>query len=208
MNYRKKLPIFQVGNVLVDPDIFIVRFCCDLSVCKGQCCVEGQAGPPVSPAEVEHIENCMVAVADDLSPAATEVIKQQGIWYVDTDHDLDLSIVGCKDCVFTFYDQEGICLCALEKAYRTGKTSFKKPISCALYPLREKDFHNGTFGLTYKWWDVCKGALEKGKKQNLPLYQFLKDPLISRFGRDWYDQLCVMAVQLALRKLIPPIAKP
>mgnify|MGYP000848850038 FL=1 len=200
---EKKLPILQIGNVLVDSAVFTVRFCCDLSVCKGQCCVEGAAGPPITPDEVRHIESSLAIVSDDLSASAKDVIRQQGVWYIDEDRSLDVSIVGCKDCVFTCYDQHGICLCALEKAYRAGKTEWMKPISCALYPLREKDFHNGTFGFAYRWWNVCKGALEKGDELNLPLYQFLKDPLIRRFGKDWYDLLCATAKQLEIQKIIP-----
>ncbi|GAA6529403.1 hypothetical protein LPYR103PRE_13760 [Segatella asaccharophila] len=201
--HKNKLPLLQVGNVLVDPAVFTVQFCCDLAVCKGRCCVEGEAGPPVTDREVKAIEDCIPTVADDLSAAAKEVIQQQGIWYVDTDRDLDLSIVGSKDCIFTCYDRQGICLCALEKAYRAGKTEFQKPISCALYPLREKDFHNGTFGLAYRWWNVCEGALEKGRRQNLPLYLFLREPLIRRFGQEWYDLLCAAADQLKVTKRMP-----
>ena len=105
------------------------------------------------------------------------------------------SIVRGKDCVFTCYDGDN-CLCALEKAYRNGKTHFCKPISCSLYPIREKNFGNGLIGLNYHRWEVCRDAIEKGKALGLPVYQFLKEPLIRRFGEAWYQELCDVASEL------------
>ena len=102
------------------------------------------------------------------------------------------SIVRGKDCVFTCYDGDN-CLCALEKAYRNGKTHFCKPISCSLYPIREKNFGNNLIGLNYNRWNVCRDAVEKGKALGLPVYQFLKEPLIRRFGEAWYQELCEVA---------------
>ena len=102
------------------------------------------------------------------------------------------SIVRGRDCVFTCYDGEN-CLCALEKVYRQGRTGFCKPISCALYPIREKRFADGLIGLNYHKWAVCQDAIEKGKAMDLPVYQFLKEPLIRRFGEEWYQELCEVA---------------
>ena len=186
-------PIIQVGNVLLSSEILTEKFCCDLSVCKGQCCVEGDAGAPVTMEEIAEIEDCLDEVWGDLSASAQSVIDKQGVAYTDQEGDLVTSIVRGKDCVFTFYDVlEGIhdcCLCALEKAFRAGKTRFCKPVSCALYPIRAKKIGENLIGLNYNRWDVCKAAIEKGKALNLPLYQFLKDPLIRRFGEDWYQEL-------------------
>ena len=186
-------PIIQVGNVLLSSEILTEKFCCDLSVCKGQCCVEGDAGAPVTMEEIAEIEDCRDEVWGDLSASAQSVIDKQGVAYTDQEGDLVTSIVRGKDCVFTFYDDlEGIhdcCLCALEKAFRAGKTRFCKPVSCALYPIRAKKIGENLIGLNYNRWDVCKAAIEKGKALNLPLYQFLKDPLIRRFGEAWYQEL-------------------
>ena len=186
-------PIIQVGNVLLSSEILTEKFCCDLSVCKGQCCVEGDAGAPVTMEEIAEIEDCLDEVWGDLSASAQSVIDKQGVAYTDQEGDLVTSIVRGKDCVFTFYDDlEGIhdcCLCALEKAFRAGKTRFCKPVSCALYPIRAKKIGENLIGLNYNRWDVCKAAIEKGKALNLPLYQFLKDPLIRRFGEAWYQEL-------------------
>lgn len=199
------LHILQVGNVLVSPDIFTEKFCCDLSKCKGQCCVEGDAGAPVTLDETMAIEDALDTVWGDLSASAQSVIDKQGVAYTDVDGDLVTSIVGGRDCVFTCYDDitdedgttiSNCCLCALECAFRKGKTKFVKPISCALYPIREKDFGNNLFGINYNKWAICKPAVEKGKELGLHVYEFLKAPLIRRFGKEWYDELCEVAEQL------------
>ena len=189
-------PIIQVGNVLVSPDVFTQKFCCDLEACHGACCIEGDAGAPVTIEEVASIEENVDAVWNELSASAQSVIDQQGVAYVDREGDMVTSIVGRKDCVFTCY-QEGCCLCVLERAYRKAEIDFCKPISCALYPIREKALGNGLVGLNYHRWKICQCAIEKGKELNLPLYKFLKEPLIRRFGQQWYDELCVVAQQLA-----------
>ena len=216
-------PIIQVGDVLLSSEILTEKFCCDLSVCKGECCVEGDAGAPVTLDEVAAIEECLDTVWNDLSASAQAVIDKQGVAYVDNEADLVTSIVGGKDCVFTYYGDiecsmsngqcsmvngqcsmfngqcsiiKNCCLCALEKAYRAGKTSFCKPISCALYPIREKKLGEGLVGLNYNRWKVCKIAVAKGIQENLRLYEFLRDPLIRRFGDDWYQQLLDTVTEL------------
>ena len=186
-------PIIQVGDVLLSSEILTEKFCCDLSACKGQCCVEGDAGAPVTLDEIAEIEECVDEAWSDLSASAQSVIDKQGVAYTDQEGDLVTSIVRGKDCVFTFYDDlEGIhdcCLCALEKAYRAGKTKFCKPVSCALYPIREKRIGTDLIGLNYNRWHVCKMAIVKGIEENIYLYQFLRDPLVRRFGEDWYQEL-------------------
>ena len=174
--------------MLLSSEILTEKFCCDLSVCKGECCVEGDAGAPVTLDEVAEIEECLDTVWGDLSASAQSVIDNQGVAYTDQEGDLVTSIVRGKDCVFTFYEED-CCFCALEKAYRAGHTRFCKPISCALYPIREKRLGGGLVGLNYNRWDVCKMAVAKGIQENLYLYQFLRDPLIRRFGEDWYQEL-------------------
>ena len=200
------LHIVQVGDVLVSPDIFTERFCCDLDACKGCCCIEGDAGAPVTLDEIGELESCLDVVWPSLSASAQSVIDKQGVAYADVEGDLVTSIVNGKDCVFTCYEDledagsghviPHCCLCATERAYRAGKTHWCKPISCALYPIREKHFSNGLTGINYHRWDICKAAVAKGKALDLPLYVFLKDPLVRRFGQEWYDELCAVAEQL------------
>ena len=187
--------IFMVGDVLVSPDIINVKFCCDLDKCHGQCCIEGDAGAPVTLDETMEIENVLDTVWGDLSASGQAVIDKQGVAYTDEEGDLVTSIVGGKDCVFTCYEN-GCCLCALERSYRNGKTGFVKPISCSLYPVRVKDF-----GMVLVVLITITGASvlmqeKKGEELNLPLYKFLKEPLTRRFGKEWYDELCEVAEQL------------
>lgn len=193
------LPIIQVGDVLLSPDIFTEHFCCDYEKCKGICCIEGDAGAPVTMDEIASIEESLGEVWSDLSASAQSVIDRQGVAYSDLDGDLVTSIVAGKDCVFTCYDGDK-CLCALEKACRSGKTSFIKPISCALYPIREKRLSNGMVALNYHQWEVCKDARALGKKLNMPVWQFLKEPLIRRFGKEWYEELSLTAACLEERE--------
>jgi hypothetical protein len=181
-------PILEVGGVLISSDLLTEFFCCDYEKCKGVCCVEGDAGAPVTLDEIAGIEDALDTVWTDLSASAQAVIDKQGVAYTDKEGDLVTSIVHGKDCVFTCYDGDS-CLCALEKAYRQGKTRFCKPVSCSLYPIREKNFGNGVIGLNYNRWDICRDAIKKGQALGLPLYQFLKEPLIRRLGEDWYQEL-------------------
>ncbi len=182
------LPIIQVGDVLVSPDILTERFCCDLDACHGECCVEGDAGAPVTLDEVASIEDALDEVWPELSASAQTVIDRQGVAYTDVEGTLVTSIVGGKDCVFTCHEG-GCCLCALERAWRAGRIRFCKPISCALYPIREVQLSNGTVGLNYHRWNVCREAVKKGRELDLPVYKFLRGPLVRRFGEQWYKEL-------------------
>ena len=201
----KQLPsILQVEDVLISADILTERFCCDLNVCKGECCIEGDAGAPVTLDEIAAIEDSLDVVWPDMSASAQSVVDRQGVSYIDQEGDLVTSIVNGKDCVFTCYDTIDVgdgpihhwCLCAFEKAFRAGRISFCKPISCALYPIREKKLGMDLIGLNYNRWDVCKCAREKGAQLDIPVYRFLKEPLIRRFGERWYGQLETLVSEL------------
>jgi hypothetical protein len=142
-----------------------------------------------------QLEKTLPVVWDDLSVAAREVIKRQGVCYKDEEEDFVISIVNKKDCVFTCYDAAGYCRCAIEKAYRMGKTNFYKPISCHLYPIRI----HGTDtcqAVNYHRWEVCKAAVLLGEKKNIPVYKFLKGALIRKFGENWYAELELAAKEL------------
>ena len=204
MEKREIPPILEVGGVLISSEILTECFCCDYEKCKGICCVEGTDGAPVTLDEIASIEDRLDDVWPMLSASAQSVIDKQGVAYTDRDGDLVTSIVRGRDCVFTCYDGDN-CLCALECAYRQRPksqqpTAFVKPISCALYPIREKNFGNGLVGLNYHRWSVCRDAVEKGKALHLPVYRFLKEPLIRRFGEDWYQELCQVATLFDTQK--------
>lgn len=191
-------PILEVGGVLISSDILTEMFCCDYEKCKGICCVEGDAGAPVTMDEIAEMEALLDEVWPLLSASAQSVIDKQGVAYADRDGDLVTSIVRGRECVFA-REENGCWLCMLEKRARErlaaeGNASpFIKPISCALYPIREKHFSGGLVGLNYHRWAVCKDAVAKGKALGLPVYRFLKEPLIRRFGKEWYEELCEVA---------------
>lgn len=185
----------QIDDVIVSFDIFKEKFYCDINACKGECCIEGDAGAPLESKEVELLEKVLPVIWDDLSDEAKDIINKQGVCYEDVDGDLVTSIVNGKDCVFTCYDDKGYCLCAIEKAYRDGKTDFYKPISCHLYPIRVGKY--GSYkALNYHRWNVCKAAVLLGEKKDTPIYKFLKEPLIRSFGEEWYTELEIAAKEL------------
>lgn len=188
MMKEKCIPVIQIDDTLVSVDCLSEKFCCDLEACKGACCVEGDAGAPVELDEVAGIEEALPEVWPMLSASAQAVIDRQGVAYTDEEGDLVTSIVNGKDCVFTCYDEAGHCYCALEKAFREGRTRFFKPLSCHLYPIRLKKIGDGV-ALNYHRWEVCKMAVEKGRRLNLPVYRFLREPLVRRFGEAWYAEL-------------------
>ena len=191
-------PIFEIGGVLISSDILTERFCCDYEKCKGICCVEGDAGAPVKMEEVASLEEALDTVWPELPASSQSVIDRQGVVYTDKEGDLVTSIVRGRECVFA-KEENGCWLCMLEKAARqkaAANSQFIKPISCALYPIREKTFNNGLVGLNYNRWEVCRDAVLKGKAMDVRVYQFLKEPLIRRFGEAWYEELCAVANQL------------
>ena len=186
--------MFQIDNTLVSLDVVERHFICDLSKCKGACCIEGDSGAPLLKEEVAELEKALPVIWDDLSLQAQQIIDEQGVAYVDEEGDLVTSIVNNKDCVFTCYDAGGTCQCAIEKAYREGKVSFYKPVSCHLYPIRVTEYD--TFSaINFHRWKICKAAEVLGRKENLPVYKFLKEPLIRRFGEAWYEALEEIVVE-------------
>ena len=160
--------MLQIDDVVVSFDVLREKFLCNLDACKGECCIEGDAGAPVEFEEVEKLEEVLPVIWDELSPEARAVIDAQGVVYTDEEGDLVTSIVNNKDCVFTCYDGKGCCYCAIEKAYREGKTDFYKPVSCHLYPIRIGDY--GPYkAVNYHRWDVCKAAVLLGRKEDVPV---------------------------------------
>ncbi len=178
----------EIGDTVVSFDLFEQQFCCDLGVCRGQCCVDGDSGAPLEPGERAELERVLPTVWDDLSEASRAVIQRQGVAYVDCQGDLVTSIVDGRECVFSYLDADGVCKCAIEKAYREGRSAFYKPISCHLYPVRLTKYKRFT-AVNYHRWNVCACAERNGKALRLPVYKFLKTPLIRRFGEAWYTEL-------------------
>ncbi len=180
--------MLDIQNVLVSLDLAERFFCCDLDSCHGECCIEGDAGAPITKAEYERLKRLTHQVWDNLLPQAQAEIDRSGVGYIDEEGDLVTSIVDGKNCVFTCYGPDGMCQCALEKAYREGKTDFRKPISCYLYPVRITEYPTFT-AVNYHRWKICRPAEKLGRKLGIRLYQFLKEPLTARFGEAWYAEL-------------------
>lgn len=176
-------------NTLVTLDVVERFFCCDLGACLGQCCIDGDAGAPLTADEEEQIRQLLPEIWDDLLPRARQEIEQNGISYLDPEGELVTQILDNSNCVFSCYAPGGKCICAIEKAYRKGRVNFMKPISCALYPLRLKKLSNGSIAVNYHRWKICKSAEVLGRSKKIRIYQFLKEPLIRRFGQAWYDEL-------------------
>ena len=180
--------MFLIQNTLVSLDVIEKEFCCDLDTCRGCCCIEGDAGAPVSDEEVAEIEQIMPLLLSEMTKEARAVVEKQGISYLDPSGERVTSIVNDKDCIFARTDHNGWCYCLIEKAYNAGKIGFKKPISCHLYPIRLTKVGDYT-GVEYHRWDICHCARQLGKKKHIPLYQFLHEPLVRHFGEKWYAEL-------------------
>lgn len=185
----EEITMLQIKDTLVTLDLAEKFFCCDLDACHGECCIEGDAGAPITEDEKKQIEKLLPEIYDDLLPEAKRVIAEDGVAYVDEEGDLVTSIICGKNCVFTCYSESGCCLCAIERAYREGKVGFRKPMSCYLYPVRISEYPNFT-AVNYHKWKICRKAETLGRKLGIRLYQFLKEPLTERFGAEWYAELC------------------
>ena len=184
--------MLQIEDTLVSLDLIERYFHCDLQVCRGLCCIEGEAGAPLEKEEFEILREMLPAIWDDLLPKAQKVIEKQGVGYIDASGETVTSIVNGKDCVFTSYEPNGICRCAIEKAFNEKRINFRKPISCHLYPVRVTQYKNYR-AVNYNRWKICRPAETLGEKAQIPIYRFLREPLIRKFGEKWYDTLDLTA---------------
>lgn len=178
-----------VGNAVLSDDIKENFFVCDLEACKGACCVEGDAGAPLEEEETKILEEIYPLVKDYLTEEGRKVIESQGPWVIDKDGDKGTPTIGDnRECAYAQYDERGILKCGIEQAYLDGKVNFKKPISCHLYPIRVTKYDQFD-ALNYDRWDLCDPACSLGKSLQVPLYRFLKDALVRKYGEDWYEGL-------------------
>lgn len=180
--------MIEIDDKIVSADLLRECFACDLAQCKGICCVEGNAGAPLEPEEVETLAREYAAYKPFMTAEGTEAIERQGFMVVDDDGDLTTPLAGGAECAYA-YRENGITLCAVEKAWREGRTTFRKPISCHLYPIRLVRFSNGTTGLNYHRWSVCEPARRCGTRAGVPVYKTLREPIVRRFGEEFYKAL-------------------
>lgn len=178
----------EIENTLVSDDIFEKRFVCDLAACKGACCVEGDSGAPLEWEEIEILEQILDDVKPYMSKEGIERVDEVGVFTIDTDGEYVTPLVNNAECAFVVFDDRGIAKCAIEKAFRDGKVDFPKPISCHLYPIRLTELKDFT-ALNYHHWPICDPARVCGAKLDVKVYKFLKEPIIRKFGEEYFKQL-------------------
>jgi hypothetical protein len=187
--------MIAIGNTLVSDELLEKKFVCDLNACKGECCVAGDSGAPLDKEELELLEGVVEKVKPYMTKKGVKAVEKNGAWVKDSDGDYTTTLVSeGAECAFVFFDEKKIAKCAIEQAYNEGKVKWKKPISCYLYPVRITK-HKNYDAVNYHKWDICKPACECGAKMNVPVFQFLKKPLIQKYGKKWFEEL-LQAYQL------------
>ena len=197
MGHKKRFgTIVQIGDILVSEDVILEYFACDYPVCRGKCCIVGDSGAPLLEEELEPIEACYDVFSPLMREEGRKAVEEKGFFEIDRDGDLVTPLVpGSEECAFCLFEN-GNCLCSIERRFFEGKSSFRKPISCQLYPVRAVQLRNGTIGLNLHRWDICQCAFDKGRREGIRAYEFLREPLIAVYGADFYEALCVAAKQV------------
>jgi hypothetical protein len=190
--------MIEIGHALVSMDVLQKKFCCNLSACKGACCVQGDAGAPLTLVEAGDLEDYQDEISPYITAEGLISIIELGAFVYDTDGELVTPLINNKECAYTVFEN-GIAFCAVERAYRDQVIPFNKPVSCHLYPIRIKAFENYD-AVNYDTWVICNPAREEGDKNNLPVYQFVKEALIRKYGEGWYNQLDYAAKNLDFEK--------
>jgi len=180
--------MLQIQNTLVSLDLAEEFFCCDLDKCLGACCIEGDAGAPVTLDEIARLEEVLPEIKTDMLPRAVTEVEENGVAYADSEGEMVTTLLDNANCAFCTFGKGGVCLCAIDKAYREGRVNWRKPASCALYPVRIKQYPSFT-AVNYHRWRICRDAIENGRRHGIRLYQFLEGPLTDYFGAAWYAEL-------------------
>lgn len=177
-----------VDNTVISDDVKEQFFVCDLEKCKGACCVEGDLGAPLENNEMDMLDKAYRKIKPYLSKEGIDAIEKQGTYLLDHEGDYSTPTINDKECAYSVYDEKGILKCGIEQAYNDGKTKFRKPMSCHLYPIRITKYDHYE-AINYDRWHICSPACSLGKELGVPVYKFLKDPLIRKYGEDWYTKL-------------------
>lgn len=178
--------MIEYGKTIISDDVKEKFFVCNLNACKGACCVEGDMGAPLEQSELQILEDIYEQVKPYLSKAGKEAIEKQGPHVLDADGEYSTPTIGTSECAYAIRDQKGILKCGIEQAYLDKKTDFKKPISCHLYPIRVNNYEDFD-ALNYDRWSICSDACDLGESLSVPVYKFLKEPLIRKYGEAWYE---------------------
>lgn len=187
--------LVEIQNKIVSTQIFERKFVCDLNACRGACCVQGDAGAPLTIEEASILEDDIDQIIPYMRPEGIAEVEKTGVFYIDQENEMATTLVNDQECAFVYFDESGITKCAIEKAHKEGKTDFKKPISCHLYPIRVKNFNDFT-ALNYNEWDICEPACKCGSELNVPVFRFLKEPLIRAFGEEFFNELLIVEAEL------------
>jgi hypothetical protein len=188
--------MLQIDHAIISFDILEKKFVCDLKKCKGACCVHGDSGAPLEKTEVKILEDLFPLIRPFMRKEGIEAIEKQGTSLVDNDGDEVTPLVNGKECAYVVFES-GIAKCSIEKAYENQVIKFKKPLSCHLYPIRITKYSKFE-ALNYHQWEICKPAISLGKKENTPLYIYLKEPLSRKYGESWYKQLKIASEEVKL----------
>ncbi len=180
--------MIQIDDKLISEDLFSEEFVCNLAKCKGICCVEGDAGAPLDEDETKILDEIYPKIKSYLRPEGIEAIEEQGTYTLDFEGDLVTPLVNNAECAYVIFDEKGYTKCAIEKAYEDGVIDWQKPISCHLYPIRITEYSNFS-AINYHEWDICSDACTLGKELGVKVYQFLKKPLIRKYGEEFYQTL-------------------
>ena len=180
--------MIQLQNTLISEDIIEKEFVCNLSKCKGACCVEGDAGAPLESDEAKTLEEIFENVKPFLREEGIRAIEKQGTWITGEDGEKETPLVNGSECAYVIFDKNGITKCGIEKAHEDGAVDFKKPVSCHLYPVRIKSYSEFD-AVNYHKWPICSDACDLGKELQVPIHRFVKDALIRKYGQDWWNEL-------------------
>jgi len=180
--------MFQLGKTIVSEAIIENDFVCNLSACKGACCIDGDAGAPLTKEETRILEDIYPKIKPFLRPEGVAVIEAQGTSVTTVYGELETPLINGADCAYVIFDEKNTALCAIEEAYNQGEVTWKKPLSCHLYPIRVKDYTEFS-AVNYDKWEICDDACSLGKELQVPVYKFVKEALIRKFGEDWYSEL-------------------
>ena len=191
--------MFQLGKTLVSEALFEQAFTCDVSACKGACCVEGEAGAPLELNEIEQLKAHWHEVKSYLTPEGIAALEAQGVATQNAFKEWETPLIDGKACAYINYDDKGIAQCGIEQAHRNGDTILQKPISCHLYPVRVKNY-SAFVAVNYHEWAICASGCDLGEALKRPLYQFVEKALVRKFGQAWYDALQLAAQEFAAQQ--------
>ena len=188
--------MLQIDKALISLDVFEKKFVCELGTCKGECCVEGDSGAPLEDDETKIIEDIYPIVEKYMTKVGIKAVKKQGKWIVDSDGDKVTPLVNNNECAYIYKDKNGIVFCAIEKAFLEKEIDFQKPVSCHLYPIRITKYKEFD-AVNYEKNKLCIPARVQGERLGVPLYKFVKTPLVRKYGEEWYKQLEIAAKELS-----------